>query len=289
MTNAAHAPHCPVCFGEKRKNWGYKDRYPIFECMDCTHVFAGEVKLASKIDDPEEFRRQITNGAAQTDQEQFEHLCRGETEGNHVFLTTRLILNDLLGQQCKNKKWLDIGCGSGYLLSKVKSVGIIPTGIEPGGWGQIAAREREIRILQGMLDYKTFSIKFDFVSATDVLEHQSDPYVLMKLIRNYVADNGRAYLSFPLADTIRPRFLKARWKMVMPPTHCSFFTRASFARLAEKVGFKIENAIQYNSSGFRGWGRLGLHMATANKIGDALRFGDQALFVISPIATNTSK
>ncbi len=205
-----------------------------------------------------------------------------EVEGGHVFLTARLILDDLRGQKYENKEWLDIGCGSGHLLSNIKSLGMTPTGIEPGGWGQIAARKRGLQIIHGLLGHNTFSKKFDFISATDVLEHQSDPYVLMGLIRHYIADKGRAYLSLPLADTIRPRLFKSRWTMVMPPTHCSFFTRASFARLAEKVGFKIERVIQYNSSAFRGWGQLGFRLTTANKIGDALRIGDQGLFIISP-------
>lgn len=278
-----NSPQCPVCFGGRLKDWGTKDGYPIYQCLECTHVFAGNVKLASAIEDGEEFRKQITNGMATSDQFQYEYLCRGEVEGGHVFLTTRQILEDLQHQQSENKEWLDIGCGSGYLLSNLKSRGINPTGIEPGGWGQIAAREKQVRVVQGLLDFGTFSKKFDYVSATDVLEHQSDPYVLMNLIRHYLADTGRAYLSFPLADTFRPWLMGARWLMVMPPTHCSFFTRKSFARLAAKVGFKIEKFVQYNSMAIRGWRRVGLRLTTANKIGDALRIGDQGLVSISPV------
>ncbi len=279
-----NSSQCPVCFGARLKEWGTKNGYPIYQCTQCTHVFAGEVKLASNIEDEAEFRRHITNGAADDDQAQYEQLCRGEREGGHVFLTTRMILDDLQRQQCENKEWLDIGCGSGYLLANLQRRGVKPTGIEPGGWGQIAAREKKVQVVHGLLELGTFSKKFDYVSATDVLEHQSDPYVLMKLIRHYLADTGRAYLSFPLADTFRPWLMRARWAMVIPPTHCSFFTRKSFARLAAKVGFRIEKFAQYNSTGFRGWGRLGLRLAAANKIGDALRIGDQGLVAISPLA-----
>jgi 2-polyprenyl-3-methyl-5-hydroxy-6-metoxy-1,4-benzoquinol methylase len=272
---------CPVCFGGRLKNLGTKNGYPIYRCLECTHIFAGNVKLASTIEDAEEFRQQITNGMAVSDQFQYEHLCRAEVEGAHVFLTTRRILQDLQNQRYENKEWLDIGCGSGYLLASLKNCGVHPTGIEPGGWGQIAAREKKVHVVHGLLDYQTFPKKFDYVSATDVLEHQSDPYVLMKLIRHYLADDGRAYLSFPLADTIRPRLMGVRWAMVMPPTHCGFFTRKSFARLASKVGLKIEQFVQYNSSAFRGWSRLGFKFSTANKICDFLGVGDQGLVAIS--------
>jgi SAM-dependent methyltransferase len=273
---------CPVCRGTKVRNWGVKNAYPLFRCLDCTHIFAGNVKLASNISDPEEFRKQITNGEMADDATHFKHLTRGEFEGGHVFLTTRMILDDWQQQSSEAKNWLDIGCGSGYLVAKLQEQGVEATGIEPGGWGQIAARERQIRVVQGLLDFDTFDEKFDGISATDVLEHQSDPYKLMQLMKHYVADNGRVYLSFPLADTVWPRLLKAKWKMVIPPTHCSFFTRRSFARLAEDVGFKIERFIKYNSGGIRGWGRLGLKFATANKIGDALGLGDQGLVILSP-------
>jgi hypothetical protein len=120
------------------------------------------------------------------------------------------------------------------------------------------------------------------MSATDVLEHQSDPYILMNLIRHYLAEGGRAYLSFPLAGTFRPWLVGARWRMIMPPTHCGFFTKKSFTRLTEKVGFKVEQFTKYNSQAFRGWSHLGVTFSAANKIGHALGFGDQALVVISP-------
>src|ERR1700677_2315865 len=155
---------CPVCFGERRKDWGAKDGYPIYQCLECSHVFAGNVKLASSIENAEEFRRQITNGMADNDEFQYKYLCRGEAEGGHLFVTTRMILDDLRDQQCENKEWLDIGCGSGYLLANVKRCGINPTGIEPGGWGQIAAREKQVQVIQGLLDFQTFSKKFDYLS-----------------------------------------------------------------------------------------------------------------------------
>jgi 2-polyprenyl-3-methyl-5-hydroxy-6-metoxy-1,4-benzoquinol methylase len=274
--------HCPVCFSENLSEWGTKNGFRIYRCKDCTHLFAGKVKLASSINDAEEFRRQITNGMANDDQFQYEYLCKGEIEGGHVSLTAMRILKDLERQDCNNKEWLDIGCGSGYLLAKVKTRGIRPTGIEPGGWGQIAAREKKVDVVQGMLSIETFSKKFDYVSATDVLEHQSDPYVLMNLIRHYLSESGRAYLSFPLADTFRPWLVGARWAMIMPPTHCGFFTRKSFVRLAERVGFKVEQFMQYNSQAFRGWQRLGIKVSTANKIGEALGIGDQGLVIILP-------
>lgn len=272
---------CPVCRGMDIKRWGVKNKYPIFQCRGCSHIFAGEVPLSSTILDSEEFRRHITNGEMQDDLSQFRHLCKGEVEGGHVFLTSRLILEDVAAQPSMGREWLDIGCGSGYLVSQVQRRGIKATGIEPGGWGQIAARERNIKVVQGLLQADTFAQKFDYVSATDVLEHQSDPYILVNLIRHYLAPSGRAYLSFPLAGTLRPNLLKARWGMVFPPTHCSFFTRKSFSQLAKNVGMKVEKITQYNSMAIIGWGRLGLSLSTANKIGDLIKAGDQGLFVLS--------
>src|SRR5271157_786841 len=160
-----NSSQCPVCFGGRLKDWGTKNSYPIYQCLECTHVFAGKVTLASDIEDEAEFRRQITNGAADNDQAEYELLCRGEEEGGHVFLTTRMILDDLQHRQCENQEWLDIGCGSGYLLANLQRRGTKPTGIEPGGWGQIAARQKQVQVVHGLLDYRTFSKKFDYVSA----------------------------------------------------------------------------------------------------------------------------
>ena len=67
------------------------------------------------------------------------------------------------------------GATGGYFGGRLLQAGVDTTGIEPGGWGKISAEDKKIRIVQGILTDTTFGHQFDFVSATDVIEHQAEP------------------------------------------------------------------------------------------------------------------
>ncbi len=79
---------CPVCFAERRK-FCNQGRYPIYECLVCTHVFAGDVALASQYG--EEARRLsfvYESGAAKTDEFRrgtSEHLCVWKSKAGTSF------------------------------------------------------------------------------------------------------------------------------------------------------------------------------------------------------------
>jgi 2-polyprenyl-3-methyl-5-hydroxy-6-metoxy-1,4-benzoquinol methylase len=272
---------CPVCRSPDLSRWGEKSAHQLYRCPKCTHVFADVRGSPVDYSKPEEFRERFTHGTMESDLAYYQHLRAGEVPGAQTFITTQLILRDLDRDGFRpGSTWLDIGCGSGYLVGEVQKRGLHAMGIEPGGWGQNAAREKGIKVLQGILTASTFSKKFDFVSATDVLEHQSDPHDMIGLFRHYLARAGRAYISFPCSGSWRARFLRARWQMVFPPTHCSFFSRASFEHLLKSYNLTAKRFICYNSSGFPGMSWLGLTLDRANRLLNLLGMGDQALAVI---------
>lgn len=273
--------HCPVCRRGKFFKWGIKNGFQIYKCGNCTHVFADIRRFGVDLSKPSDVRRYMTHGVLDNDLAYYQRLCEGEREHSHTNITIRLILDDVHRDgQSEGKNWLDIGSGSGYLLSQLKELRIEGVGIEPGGWAAISAKERKIKVIQGLLTERSFNEKFAYLSATDVLEHQSEPYLLMNLIKYYMAPKGKAYLSFPFADSIPARILRARWSMVDPPTHCSFFTKKSFEYLLAEFGFRIEKYFRYNSSGFRGMSRLGISLRKANAISERLGLSDQILFVL---------
>jgi 2-polyprenyl-3-methyl-5-hydroxy-6-metoxy-1,4-benzoquinol methylase len=213
-----------------------------------------------------------------SDEAYFKHLCGGERAGSHLFNTTQLILDEIATHHYgKGRRWLDIGSGSGFLVLKLQQLGWDVFGLEPGGWGQIAAKEKGIKVIQSYLDQSTFTEKFFVISATDVLEHQPDPYKMLSLIRYHLESNGRVYISIPFADSFHGRVLKSHWAMVAPPTHCHFFSNISFHLMAERAGFKAKLGVP----------RLCRLFPVSKNIIDAfLKYtfgGDQALFEISPV------
>lgn len=239
---------CPICGSDDLFGWGWKNGYPLYRCQICDHIFADISKKSLSYNDPHSFREFITNELVHSDQDYYEHLCLSEIEGSHLYSTSRIIMHEISAFNFESKLWLDIGCGSGFLLSEIKKIGWTAIGIEPGGWGRIAAKQKSLNIIEGFLTKKTFNIKFDVISATDVLEHQSNPKEFLKLIKIYLKPEGLALFSIPFADSFHGKFLKARWSMVTPPTHSQFFTKTSLQTIIESVGLIIVKIIQFNSS-----------------------------------------
>jgi SAM-dependent methyltransferase len=233
-------------------------------------------------DDPDVFLRRFTNEMMDSDENYYHHLCLGEREGQPTHTTSRLILQRIHSDEGMRAqgRWLDVGSGSGYLVHALQRDGFDAIGIEPGGWGQIAARQKGIRVIQGFLEETTLLGKFDFVSATDVLEHQPDPGGLLDLIGYYLRPSGTAFITVPFVDSFHGRILRSRWSMVEPPTHSQFFSLSSFESLLRKCGFELVGMVRYNVTYPWPLGRLKLGRKLVDWLLSATMGGDQALFIV---------
>jgi 2-polyprenyl-3-methyl-5-hydroxy-6-metoxy-1,4-benzoquinol methylase len=262
--------------------WGRRNGYALYRCCDCGHRFADLKDYSVLHQNPDVFRQRFTHHLMETDDMYYRHLCLGEKVGRPTYATTELILAKIqaAGYLLPAGRWLDVGSGSGYLVQVLQRRGWDVVGIEPGGWGQIAARDKGIPVVQGFLGETTFSGKFDFISATDVLEHQPDPLHLLRLIAHYLSRSGIAFISVPFAESFHGKIFKSRWAMVEPPTHCHFFTRASFLSLLGNYGLELAEMLQYNLSyppfvGKVKAGRMFIDWFLSTTLG-----GDQALFIV---------
>lgn len=223
----------------------------------------------------------MTHDRTVSDQDYYRRLVGGEQPGQQAWMTTHLIL----AQVSTPGTWLDIGCGSGFLLGELAKAGFSGIGIEPGEWGQIAAREKKISVIKGFLTRTTFTHPFDYVSATDVLEHVAAPLELLRLIRHYVSPGGKAFLSFPCADAFPARLLGTRWNMVAPPSHCQFFSRTSFRRLCGMMQMEISGTWRYGMHWLPGALRKPGILAWLDRTVMPRFLGDQLLVAITPSQT----
>jgi 2-polyprenyl-3-methyl-5-hydroxy-6-metoxy-1,4-benzoquinol methylase len=238
---------CPICSADKSKLLFKKNGYQILICTICTHHYALIRSDECDFEDPKHFIAYITNNTIFNPEEYFNYLSQGEKTNGHIYNIAEKIFA-LTDKFCSYgmKSWLDIGCGSGFLLSRLQEKGWNAIGIEPGEWGQIAARRRGINVIQGFLDKKTFNRKFDVISAVDVLEHIPDPIHFMDLANYYLNKGGRMVITIPFADSFNAKVFKRYWSMIEPPSHSQYFTTRSLNRLLIMTGFEIETSVCYN-------------------------------------------
>ena len=117
---------------------------------------------------------------------------------------------------------LDVGCGSGNLLSLAQQVGWQATGIEFDPGAVAAARGNGLNVIEG--DYRTiatFSQLYDFVICSHVIEHVDNPLLLLELLAGAVKDAGVLALSFPNAQSHLRKIYRGYWRGYEAPRHLS--------------------------------------------------------------------
>ncbi|WP_246615769.1 class I SAM-dependent methyltransferase [Aquimarina litoralis] len=147
-------------------------------------------------------------------------------------------------------KIIDIGCGNGAFAEILKQ----KTGGEV--WG-IEYMEEEAKIAETKLD-KVFAGKcedyldelpdkyFDVIYFNDVLEHLTDPYMVLGKVKHKLNPNGVVISSIPNVryyDTFLKVLFQKDWKYeghgVMDKTHFRFFTGKSIQRMYEEEGYTV--------------------------------------------------
>jgi 2-polyprenyl-3-methyl-5-hydroxy-6-metoxy-1,4-benzoquinol methylase len=79
--------------------------------------------------------------------------------------------------------------------------------------------------------------KYDFVCATEVVEHFRDPKMSFSLMFNILANLG---ILAVMTGRIRDQESFKRWHYIRDPTHVSFYSEKTFAYLAEKNRAELE-------------------------------------------------
>ena len=145
----------------------------------------------------------------------------------------------------RGQRVLEIGCGSGYLLHRMRELGADVLGVEPGGHGLEAARRYDVPIVRDFFPSPQVPGQFDLIVMYAVLEHIEEPIELLRKLRGRLTPGGRLVLSVPDCEP----YIRSGDLSILIHEHWSYFTPAALHDTLAAAGFEPENL---TSAGFGG-------------------------------------
>ncbi len=146
-------------------------------------------------------------------------------------------------QHQKPGKVLDIGCGRGLLLNKLRERGWTPTGTELNDEAATYARERlGLPITTHMLEEAAFpDNEFDLVILWHVLEHVQSPRAMLQEVARILKPGGTLLVAVPNFGSPEARWGGKRWFHLDVPRHRTHFTKATLQHALDKAGLTISD------------------------------------------------
>jgi SAM-dependent methyltransferase len=171
-----------------------------------------------------------------------------EAEGERSWLRETLYADiaHALRQHDAGARVLDVGCGTGELVSVLGAEGFDAAGVEPSPEAAEVARERGLATFTGDLAAYAASRPddaFDAIVAINVFEHVPDPVSLLGQLRDMLRDGGIACIQVPndfsaLQIAAQSKLGKPPWWIAIPD-HVNYFDFDSLSALLRACGFQV--------------------------------------------------
>jgi SAM-dependent methyltransferase len=132
---------------------------------------------------------------------------------------------------------LEIGCGSGYLLSRLRQQGFEVFGFEPGIQGQMGAAKYGVEIIREAFPGEAMAPKdgFDLIVHYGVLEHMEDPINFLRAQVEWLSEAGLMIFAVPDCQG----YIERGDVSMLNHEHWSYFTSQSLRDIAGQAGVEI--------------------------------------------------
>lgn len=147
---------------------------------------------------------------------------------------------------------LDIGCGDGSALQKLKSLGFDKLYGTEIDLGQCYRLKKAGITAFNTNDLTTLSTtqRFDVVRMSHVLEHVYNPKETINKTKQLLKNNGILLIGVPNFDSPASKISGKYFCGLQLPTHLFHFNKRSLRKLLEDEGYKIVNMRTTGFSGF---------------------------------------
>jgi SAM-dependent methyltransferase len=224
-------PRCPMCGGASHV-WTSRPQRHLRRCEACrfawvpeglmrtekgTSIYEADTTLFINEEQADYYRDQSTLDAA------------------------RAKLRWVVGASGGSGRLLDVGANFGYFAREAASV-FDAQGIEPSALTVAWGREHlgaPVEVGSIYDDRPDFAGRFDAITLFDVIEHLPDPPGALARLRDWLAPDGRLFITTPDAGSLVARLLDRQWWYIDLTEHIALFTRSNLTALLQRSGFEV--------------------------------------------------
>lgn len=162
------------------------------------------------------------------------------------WVTNVKIINSIYSRLDQKKRILDIGCGAGAFLNRVRAEkGCEVYGVDISEAAVRAAKNSYgLDIFKGTITEAPFEdASFDVITAWWYLEHVPDPQANAVKISSLLKPNGHCIIGVPNFNSFNAKHFKDKWYHLDCPRHLCIWTPSAMKRLLEQHGLKVTKII----------------------------------------------
>jgi len=141
----------------------------------------------------------------------------------------------------QSPKVLDVGSGSGHLVSDLRRVGIDALGVDPYLADDI--RDSENSLIVRSCGLTEIDEKYDLIMFHHSLEHIAEQSETLEVALDLLRPAGTILVRIPLVDSYAWRTFGLDWVQLDAPRHLYLHTRHSMTIVAERAGLNVDAII----------------------------------------------
>jgi len=217
---------CPVCRSAQSSPLGEKSGFPVVACPDCGLRYIQPMPSREVID--AYYARYWINQ-------------KNIRNSDLKIRRLKRLLKRFL-RQASGKRFLDIGCNTGFGVEAARRLGFDATGIDVSG--EAIEIGRKLYPLNRFLhvtaqEFAKSGEQFDAVLCREVIEHMSEVHDFAAAMSRLLKPGGLLWLTTPDAGHFRVPKNFPSWKEVIPPEHLCFYNIEALRRLLREYGIEI--------------------------------------------------
>ncbi|MFW9856163.1 MAG: class I SAM-dependent methyltransferase [Candidatus Thorarchaeota archaeon] len=262
---------CQVCGNSKGNNelqvsemmFGFRDKFSYWECSNCGGLQIAEIpENLGRYYPPNYYsfeqknpkKRNLIRYRLGIRRDRFALFGRGFLGRLLYMISPREQFRRIskLGIKLNyESKVLDVGCGSGAFLRRLKELGLKELiGIDPFLPGE--AHDKGLKLLKKTIFDFDDQDNFDFIRFHHTLEHMPDQADVILKTSKLLSPTGSCMVSMPVKTKYIWKRYGIHWVSIDAPRHLFVHTIKSFKNLVEKTDLRIRQ-IEFDSSIFQFW------------------------------------